>query len=78
MPLLDGTSLLEGDWKGRRCWMERRLEGASLLDGTSIGRDVVTGWDIDWKGRRLEGTLLLLTVPIDAVVVDCSDQCCCC
>ena len=51
----------------------RRLEGDAVagwgLEGTSIGKEVV-------PGRRSEGTslmlLLLLIVPIDAVVVDCS------
>ena len=53
-----------------------------LLEGTSIGKGVVVvdcwlfrltsiGRDVDRKGRHLEG--LLLIVPIDAVVVDCSN-----
>ena len=64
---LEGTSVgREFDWKGRR------------LEGTPVGRD------FDWKGRkgrRLEGTWVLMIVSSDvviAVVVDCSDRCSCC
>ena len=83
---MEGTLLLEGNWKGRR------LEGTLLLEGMDL--DVV-----DWKGigrvgsgLGSEGTsigrirsMMLLIVLIDAVVVvvviivvDYSNWCCCC
>ena len=61
------TLLMEGsDPDGNWIW-KLLLEG---LEGMPFGRDVVAG-------RQLEGTLLLI-VPNDAVVVDCSKRCCCC
>ena len=63
----------DGDWKG--C----RLDG--INPDVVAGREVDwkgwiqmgTGRDVDWKGYQLEGS-----DQIDAIVVDCSDQCCCC
>ena len=62
--LEEDPTLLEDNWNGRR-----QLEWTS-----SIGRDV-----IDWNERRqLEGTSIGRYVVDAAVVVDCSDRCCCC
>ena len=65
-------------------WIRTLLMDVDRKDSirTSIGKDVVAGRrtegldpDGDWKGLQsegLEGTFLLI-VPIDSVVVDCSD-----
>ena len=91
--LLEGTSIGSFvDWKGIgsdvnwKGWIRRWLEGNwKGWIWTSIGRDV--GSDVNWKGIGRDvgsgrcwlfwSMLVLLLVPINAIVVDCSDWRCC-
>ena len=81
---LEGTLLLEGDWKGRCCWkgigrdVDWKGRQFEELEGTSIGR---VGRDVDCKGRRMEriDPNVVAGRGLKGLdVVYCSDRRCCC
>ena len=78
---------MDPDVVAGRGWKQHQLEGldpdvvvGSGLEATSIGREL-EGLDsniVDGRvGSRRTSIGLLLIVPVDAVVVDCSNRCCC-